>query len=295
MATPDPQRAASILLRRARRRREWTQAELARTTNNRYTTLGHSGVASQQEVDQYKATFDVQQANVIAAQAAYNSAEANVRRLEDLKSFGTITAPFDGVVTLRTGQLVVAGAGSGQALFKVAEVDVVRIFVNVPQLYAGGIAPGMDAPTSVREMPGRTFAGKVARTSNELDVGSRSLLTEVDIANPDGALIAGMYAKVSFDVKRQDQPLYVPATAVLFDARGTRVAAVEEGVVHWKKVEIEADLGDRLAIATGLAEGDAVAVTPSDRLVEAMAVRPDEGADEGPKVAIDPKASGPKP
>jgi RND family efflux transporter MFP subunit len=265
-----------------------SQRGLAKTMTTRYTGLAPSGVVSKQEVEQYQSSFEVQEANVAAAEAALGSAEANVRRLQDLKSFGTITAPFDGVVTMRSaeiGQLVTSGVGAGQALFKVAEVDVVRIFVNVPQLYAAGIQVGMDAPTTMRETPGRTFAGKVARTANELDMATRTLLTEVDIPNPDRALVSGMYAQVSFDVKRQDAPLFVPATAVLFDARGTRVAVVTDGVVSWKKVDIDGDFGDRLAISTGLAEGDMVAVTPSERLVEGMRVHAEEAK---PKPAPDP-------
>jgi len=253
-----------------------SQRELARTTNNRYETLGPSGVVSQQEIEQYHSSYEVQQSNVAAAEASYGSAQANVRRYQDLKSFGTITAPFDGVVTMRAaevGQLVTSGTASGQALFKVAEVDIVRVFVNVPQLYSAGIKVGMDAPTSMRETPGRVFAGSVARTANELDMATRSLLTEVDIPNADRTLVSGMYAQVAFDVKRQDRPLFVPATAVLFDAQGTRVAVVHDGVVSWKTVVIDGDFGDRLAIASGLAEGETVAVTPSERLIEGLHVK----------------------
>jgi membrane fusion protein (multidrug efflux system) len=267
-----------------------TQQELARTTNNRYTTLGPSGVVSQQEIEQYHSSYEVQQSNVTAAEAAYLSAQANVRRYQDLKSFGTITAPFDGVVTMRNaevGQLVTAGTGAGQSLFKVAEVDVVRVFVNVPQLYAAGIKVGMSAPTTMRETGARVFQGTVARTANELDMATRSLLTEVDIPNPDRALVSGMYAQVDFDVKRQDDPLFVPATAVLFDAQGTRAAVVRDGVVSWKKVDIGGDFGDRLVIASGLAEGDTVAVTPSERLVDGMHVH----AEEQPSVAPGPGAA----
>jgi RND family efflux transporter MFP subunit len=257
-----------------------SQLQLAQTMSHRYTTLAPSGVVSQQEVDQVQSSLAVQESNLAAAEAAYVSAQANVRRFEDLRSFGTITAPFDGVVTMRSaevGQLVTAGStGAAQPLFKVAEVDVVRVFVNVPQLYAAGIAVGMDAPTTMRETPGRTFVGKVMRTANELDMATRSLLTEVDLPNADGVLVAGMYAQVSFDVKRQDEPLFVPATAVVFDARGTRVAAIHDGVVTWKKIEIGGDLGDRLAIATGLTDGEEVAVTPNERLVDGSRVRVEE-------------------
>jgi RND family efflux transporter MFP subunit len=265
-----------------------TQLELARANSSRYGALGPTGVVSQQEVDQYKAAYDAQQSNVVAAEAAHTSALAGVHRLQDLKSFGVITAPFDGVVTLRAaevGQLVTSGTNAGQPLFKVAQVDVVRIFVNVPQIYAPSIQVGMDAPTAIRELPGRTFAGKVARTSNELDVATRTLLTEVDIPNTDNALIAGMYAQVSFHVVGQKSLLFVPATAVLIDARGTRAAIVQNGTIAWKEVGIDGDMGDRLAISSGLAEGDVVVNAPSDRLFEGMHVRAEESQTPGPSVA----------
>jgi membrane fusion protein (multidrug efflux system) len=275
-----------------------SQLELARTTNKRYETLGPSGVVSQQELEQYHSGYEVQQANVIAAEASYASAEANVRRYQDLKSFGTISAPFDGVVTMRAaevGQLVTAGTTSGQALFKVAEVDIVRVFVNVPQLYSAGIKVGMDAPTSMRETPGRIFAGKVARTANELDTATRTLLTEVDIPNADRTLVSGMYAQVAFDVKRQDRPLFVPATAVLYDAQGTRAAVIHDGVVSWKPVVIDSDFGDRLAIAGGLNDGDLVAVTPSERLTEGMHVNVDAQPPAAPKPGETPAKTSTEP
>jgi RND family efflux transporter MFP subunit len=265
-----------------------TQRELARTTNARYGALGPSGVVTQQEVDQYQAGYDAQQSNVVAAEAAHGSALANVQRLRDLKDFGILVAPFDGVVTQRTaenGQLVTAGTSMGQPLFKVAEVDTVRVFVNVPQLYAADIHVGMDAPTTVRERPGRTFDGKVARTANELDVGSRTLLTEVDIPNPDGALIAGMYGRIAFLLTGHDRLLVVPATAVLIDAQGTRAALVRGGTISWRKVEIETDLGEKVAISTGLAEGDVLVLAPSDRLVEGMRVRAEDAPSTQPLVA----------
>ena len=252
-----------------------SQLGFARATNDRFTALVSTGVVSQQLTDQYSSEFEVQRANLEAAQAAVGSAAANVRRVEDLRAYGTLAAPFDGVVTMRAaeiGQLVVSG-GQGQALYKVAEDDVVRIFVHVPQLFAAGVVPGMDAPTSIREAAGRVFHGKVTRTSRQLDTATRALLVQVDIPNPDGALVSGMYAKVSFDVKRQDAPLFVPATAALIDASGTRVAVVRDGAIHWQKVDITGDMGDRLAIATGVAEGDAVVLSPSGRLIEGQRVQ----------------------
>jgi membrane fusion protein (multidrug efflux system) len=266
------------------------QLELAQATDQRYQALRPSGVVSQQEVDQTHASHDAQRANLAAAEGAHGSAQANVRRLVDLKSFGTLAAPFDGVVTMRSaevGQLVASGM-AGQPLFKVADVHVVRVFVRVPQLYAAGIRVGMGAPTTVREMPGRVFPGHVVRTANELDMASRTLRTEIDIPNADGALIAGMYAQVRFDVARQDQPLFIPSTSVLFDSHGTRVAIVRDSVVHWTKVDIDADMGDRLAIGTGLVEGDTVVVTPSDKLADGIRVEQEE-------VGGPPSGGGPSP
>jgi RND family efflux transporter MFP subunit len=173
----------------------------------------------------------------------------------------------------------------GRPLFKVAEVDTVRVFVNVPQLYATDIQVGMVAPTTVRERPGRTFDGKVARTADELDVDTRTLLTEVDIPNPDGALMAGMYGQITFDMTGHHQLLVVPATAVLIDAQGTRAALVRGGTLSWRKVEIERDLGDKLAISTGLAEGDMLVAAPSDRLVEGMRVRAEDTRSAQPPIA----------
>jgi RND family efflux transporter MFP subunit len=249
------------------------QSALADKTTRRYAILGRSGLVSEQEVDQYQTASEVQRAGVTASEAAYNSAQANVHRLEHLESFGSLTSPFDGVITMRTaelGQLVVSGA-AGQPLFKVAEVDVLRVFVQVPQPYAGDVRSGMKASIRVRELQERAFDGVVARTTGAIDVTSRSLRTEIDIPNAAGALLPGMYVRVALDVQSDDGALVVPSTAVLFGARGTRCAVVADGVVHWTQVEIDADLGDRLAVS-GLSEGDLVAVLAGDQLGEGTRV-----------------------
>ncbi len=269
------QALASAAQARAAVAQAGSQLDFARTTSARYAALLPAGLATQQQADQYASQHQVQQANVAVMQAALASAEAHARRVRELRAYGTITAPFDGVVTMRaaeTGQLVASGTAQGQALYKIAEDDVVRVFVDVPQLYAAAIRPGMDAPVSIREAAGRVFAGKVTRTSRELDTASRTLRVEVDIPNADRALVSGMYAKASFDLKRQDAPVFVPATSVVIDAAGTRVAVVRDGGVHWQKVEVTADFGDRLALATGLDDGETVALTPSARLGEGQRV-----------------------
>jgi RND family efflux transporter MFP subunit len=258
-----------------------TQLELARTTSQRWAALRPSGVVSQQDVDQRQATFDAQQSNLSAMEAAVLSSHANVMRLRELEGFANVVAPFAGVVTARTtenGQLVVAGTSNGQPLFKVAEVDVIRVFINVPQLYASAIRVGQEVPTQIREFPGRSFTGRVTRTANALDPNTRTLLTEVHIKNDGGELMAGMYAEVTLQVERTSAPLLVPSTALLIDASGTRVATVANGELHWRKIVIDADLGAELAVASGISEGDELAKNASDRLVEGMKVKAEEAS-----------------
>jgi membrane fusion protein, multidrug efflux system len=256
-----------------------TQLELARTENVRYATLRPSGVVSQQESEEHQAQFDAQEANVAAARAALGSSEANVHRLQDLKSFATVTAPFDGVVTSRTtevGQLVTAGMATGQSIFKVAKTDVMRVFVNVPQFYAPSVRVGDEAPILVREFPERSFKGSITRTANELDMATRTLLTEVRVANDENVLIAGMFAQVTVPLKRAGMLLAVPSTALLVDVDGTRMAVVENGVIHWRQVEVDGDTRGQVTISSGLRDSDMVVITPSDRLTEGLKVRAEE-------------------
>ena len=253
-----------------------TALELAKTENDRYQTLVKTGVVSQQDTEERRAKLDSEGANVQASEASLGSAQANVQRLQELKGFATVTAPFDGTITARTietGQLVAAGTGSGQALFRISKTDVVRVYVNVPQLDASSIKVGDDANVTLRELPGKTFTGQVTRTANELDSSTRTLLTEIRIPNADGALLSGMYATVQLKLNRATAPLTVRATSLVTNAEGTRVAVVENGVLHWRPVTIDGDLGDRLAISTGVTPNDDVVTVPSDRLKDGLVVK----------------------
>jgi RND family efflux transporter MFP subunit len=270
------QAQASGAQARANIQQSRAQLDLARVESARYATLGDAGFVSQQEAFQYQSRFGVQQAGLQASQAALAMAEANVRRLQELKTFATVRAPFDGVVTSRTvevGQLVTAGTSAGQAIFRVSKTDVVRVFVNVPQLYAPSVRVGGEATLRLRELPTRTFRGTVTRTAHALDVATRTLSTEVRVPNADGALLAGMYTQVTLPIERAGGALMIPATALVAGAEGTRVAVVEGGAIHWRAVQVDSDLGDRVLVASGLRESDEVVVTPSDRLNEGMRVR----------------------
>ena len=267
---------AAVAQARAALQQARTQRELARAEAERYASLVTSGVVSQQETAARRAQADVTVANVAAAEAALASTEANARRLQDLKGFATVRAPFDGTITARgveVGQLVTAGTASGPAMFRVSKTDVVRVMVNVPQAYAPGVRVGAAVTVRLREFPGRSFRGTVARTAGALDPATRTLVTEVRVPNADRALLAGMYSQNTLQLERSSAPLYVPSTALVVNAQGTRMAVVEGGTIHWRAVQIDADLGDRVAVATGLGEGEQVVVTPSDRLIEGMRVR----------------------
>jgi membrane fusion protein (multidrug efflux system) len=263
-----------------------TQLELASTESTRYQTLAGSGVVSQQDMEEHKASFDARGASLRASEAALRTADANVQRLRDLKAFATIVAPFDGVVTVRNieiGQLVTAG--TGQAMFRVANTSIVRVYVNVPQVYAPSVNVGDAAAISLREFPNRTFDGKVTRTSRALDPATRTLTTEIRVPNPDGALLPGMYAQISLGVNRVDSPLMIAPASLVADASGTRVAVVDHGAIHWRQVKVDSNLGDDVAILSGLSASDQVVVAPSERLVEGLAV----SAELEPAKSVPPK------
>ena len=237
----------------------------------RYQQLAPAGVASQQELDQHQSQATVDEASVKVAKANLDAQRANVNRLLQLKSFAIVTAPFGGTVTARTierGALV--GAGNASPLFKIAAVDPVRIFVQVPQDVAPSIRNDVAATLNVREFPGRKFEGRVARSSGALDRESRTMLTEVRVPNPKGELIAGMYGQVELTLPSPHHVYELPATALITDANGTRVAIVTpEEKLHLITVAVERDMGATIQIAAG--------ITGTERIVKLAGAELREG------------------
>src|SRR5437870_1791417 len=190
---------------------------LARTTLQRYVAAG-PGTVSKQQIDERTSAVTDAEKVVDAARATVYADEANGRRLLDLQSFQKVYAPFDGVITARNvdpGSLISAGSTTGtRELFRLAQVDALRIFVYVPQSYGSDIKAGQTADVSVRELPGRVFQGTVTRTAGAIDPTSRTLLTEVPVPNPDGLLLSGSYATVRFNVHRPAPPLVVPQSVL---------------------------------------------------------------------------------
>ena len=229
---------------------------LARTTRQRYVVAG-PGTVSKQQIDERTSAVTDAEKVVDAGRATVNADEANVRRLLELQSFQKVYAPFDGVITVRNvdpGSLITAGSTTGTTeLFTLAQVDVLRIFVFVPQSYAPDIKVDQTADVSVRELPGRVFQGTVARTAGAIDATSRTLLTEVHVPNPDGLLLSGSYATVRFKVQRPNPSLLVPQSALLIDASGVRVAVVNaDGTLHYQPVQIGRDFGNDVEVLSGV-------------------------------------------
>ncbi len=259
-----------------------TQLELARVTAQRWNSLVGRGVVSKQENDQYQSQFQSQLSSVRSLEKAINAqknglaaAQANLERLQKMQSYLVVKAPFDGIITQRNvdvGTLVNAGT---TLLYRVAQMGTLRTYIDVPQANASFIKTGQAARLTVSNLPGRQFTGNVVRTSNSLDPSSRTLLVEVQVANNDGALLPGMYAKVDLSSTQGNSPLLVPSDVLIVRPDGTQVAVVgPDHVVHLKKIEVGRDYGDKLEILSGVEEGDTLIPNPGDNAREGLKVNP---------------------
>jgi RND family efflux transporter MFP subunit len=235
-------------------------------------------VVSVQETDEKRALYDVKVAELEAAQASVASAqegvkasEANLNRLEELKSFSRLTAPFDGLVTYRNpdvGTLISAGA-NGKELFRVADISTIRVFVNIPQSHVPLIVPGVPGRLTVDDIPGRAWPAPVANIANALDPASRTMLAVLKIANPDLALKPGMYSRVKFTLAAPPKSLILPGDAVVGRRDGNYVAVVGgQNKVHFQKVSVARDFGAKVAISEGVAAGETVVLSPGDEIHE---------------------------
>jgi len=244
--------------------------ELARTTAARWQTLLKTESVSQQETDEKVGDHNAKSATVEAH-------AANVRRLEDLLGFQKVYAPFDGVITRRNtdiGALIDAGANTAsRELFRLAAIHQLRVFVSVPQVYAQTARPGTAATITLDEMPGKVFKGTLARTANAIDPSARTLLVEVDVANPNGELLPGAYLVVHLRVERATKAVTIPANTLLFRAEGLRVGVVRNGRAQLVPVKIGRDYGRAVEIVSGLSPADAVILDPPDSLVSGTPVR----------------------
>jgi RND family efflux transporter MFP subunit len=251
-----------------------TQAsrDLADVTNGRDSKLVKQGWLTLQQGDNDRLTLAAQQAAVRVAQSNIAAQEAQIRILEQEKAYQRVVAPFDGVITQRNidnGSLVQSGS---TFMFTLMHPDVIRTQVYVPQDEAFGLGPGVDAVVRVPEIPGRTFPGKVTRIASALQPGSRTLLTEIDVPNPDGALSPGIYCTIELFIPRKTPSMIIPSDAVVFDRDGLHVAVVENGSAHLKKIAIVRDFGTEVEVHDGVKPGDQVILNPMVNLVEGSKV-----------------------
>jgi RND family efflux transporter MFP subunit len=253
---------------------EQTQAsrDLADVTNGRDSKLVKQGWLTLQQGDNDRLTLKAQQAAVGVAQSNIAAQEAQIRVLGQEKAYQRVVAPFNGVITQRNidnGSLVTAGS---TFMYTLMQPDVIRTQLFVPQDAAIGVAPGVDAVVHVPEIPNRTFPGKVTRIASALQPGSRTLLTEVDVPNPDGALSPGIYCTVELFIPRKTPSMIISADAVVFDENGQHVAVVENGIVHFQKITVARDFGTEVEVHDGVKVGDQVILNPMVNLAEGSKV-----------------------
>jgi len=245
-------------------------AKLSEATLTRRRSLIASNFVSMQEIDER--TADLSNKN-----GAVKADQANVERLEALAGYKKITAPFDGIVTARdtdVGALINAGGGSGPAMFVISDITKLRVYVNVPQNYVPSIKIGAKAVITVPEYPTRTFEATVEASARAVDVASGTTRMQLGLANSKGELMPGSYANVRLTLQRDSVPLSIPASALIFNQNGLRVATVgPDDKIRFKAVKISRDLGRSIELASGLSPDDRVVVTPPDGVADGDQVR----------------------
>jgi len=249
--------------------------EFSRAMLARYRELAPQGIASRQDLEQKQSQSNIDEAHLAVVRAERSSQLANVHRLQQLKLLARVVAPFAGTITERSivrGKLV--AAGTGQHLFKLAVLDPVRAFVQVPQSLVAGVARDLPAQIRVAQHRGSVWQGQVARTAPALDPASRTMSVEVRVPNADHRLLPGMYGEVTLRLDSKQPTLVVPGSAVSATKEGVRVAIVDaNGSVHWAKVRIERDSGAEVEISEGLSESDTVLASPGPEISDGTIVR----------------------
>jgi RND family efflux transporter MFP subunit len=245
--------------------------ELARTTAERYRALAKEDGVSPQEVEEKVGAFEARKADFAATRA-------QIQRLEQMRAFQRVTAPFAGTITARNvevGSLIQAGSASSSGwLFKLAQTDSMRIHVSVPQNYIGLIKSGMTAALTVAELGDKAYSGRVARSAGAFDPATRTMVVEIIVPNADGTLVPGMYGQIKFQLENPQPYLIVPVTAVMIGGDGVRVATLDTAdTVHFKKVRVGRDFGKEVEVVEGLKDKERVINNPRDNLEEGVHVK----------------------
>ena len=239
---------------------------LAKSTAERWKSLREKDAVTQQDLDERASAY-------LQAQANLASAQANVERLKKLQGFNRVTAPFDGVITSRNidvGDLVDAGnGGAGKALFTIAQLDPLRLYVFVPQVYASQVKVGDKVQVGLADHLNEQFEGSIARTARAIDTATRTMQVEIRVPNPKGALLAGSFVQVMLPIQQDGSALLVPTNVLLFRAAGPRVAIVDaQGHVRLSTVKLGTDFGSTVAVLSGVGAEDRLVLNPADSLAD---------------------------
>ncbi len=262
---------------------------IAKVTASRWDNLVRRGAVSKQENDQYQAQYQAQAANVRALERAVDAAkgniaamQANVGRLSEMQGYLKVRAPFAGVITLRNVDVGTLINNGNTMLFRIAQTNLLRTYLNVPQSSASDVHAGQMASLATPELPERKFSGAVTRTANALDPSSRTLLVEVQVPNPEGKLLPGMYVEVDLHLPRKDPPLLLPSDTLSVRPEGTMVAMLDSSnAVHFQRVVVGRDYGSQIEILSGLNAGQRVIANPNDSVQEGVKVHPVMVAGDG--------------
>jgi RND family efflux transporter MFP subunit len=281
-----PEIDQELLQARASRDQTAASVMLAKSTAERWANLRKSDSVSQQEVDEKQSNYDQLRATLAAG-------DANVRRLENLEAFKHVHAPFTGIVTARNvdvGTLV--NAGTQQALFRLAQIDPIRVYVSVPEADAASIRVGAAASLELSQFPGEKIDGKIVRTSGVIDPDTRTLLTEINVPNHGSRLMPGGYGQVHLKPARATARLQLPVNTLLFRAEGVRAAVVDaSNHVRLRPVQIGRDYGTTVEILQGINADDWVVLNPADSLDDGQVVtveRPKAASPAAPAPASPP-------
>jgi RND family efflux transporter MFP subunit len=250
-------------------------ATLAQATWGRDKPLLRDGWVTGHQGDIDLQTVKADDAGVSVAQANVAAQERLLGVLRQNRAYASVVAPFDGIITQRNvdvGALVQGNANTGTFMFEIMRKDVIRVWVYVPQDAAFGVAPGVDAVVRVPELPDREFRGKVTRIADALQSGTRTLLTEIDIPNPDGALPPGIYCSVELKVPRKTPSFIIPAEAVMFTRGGLQAAVVKDGKAEIRNVRVTRDLGAQVQVDAGVSAGERVILNPPVTLIDGAKV-----------------------
>lgn len=255
---------------------------IAKLTATRWDNLVKRGAVSKQENDQYQAQYQAQAANVRALERAVDAAKGNIAalqagvgRLSEMQGYLKVRAPFAGVITLRNVDVGTLINNGNTMLFRIAQTNPLRTYLNVPQSSASDLHVGQTATLATPELPERKFTGAVTRTANALDPSSRTLLVEVQVPNPEGKLLPGMYVEVDLHLPRKDPPLLLPSDTLSVRPEGTMVAALDSNdAIHFRRVVVGRDYGSEIEVLSGLSAGDRVIANPNDSVQEGIRVHP---------------------